>query len=768
MKNSCLNCSRFLLCLDKQKGPRHVCSKHLKLKDLKHIGELVDLPIVPEKQRKKDDAKLKALELALQEEEALELKGGADYANEFYSAMRRSYDPLTGVPSDVRLDFSDWALSKNIYDYVANQLGKGSKLPFARQFWILYHFTGEYCPHCTDPELEDIYNIETDDDVHEMAERAALLEHGVCPKCKRTKSEMVLKHELADYTDLVLVLGQRSGKSVLTGILCSYWYHRMLKVPKYSELCSGVQDFTPITGTLVALSFARAIKLLWNPVKELLTHGEWFSTYHAHLVDLGKRHGIEFLKFNSLLINYRHKNLELYPMGPLKRSLRGDTRVLGAVDELGWFPNKIDEDQDDNADEANEREFANADEVYAAIDNSLATIRIEVYNLYKKGINHVPTGVNLLTSSPASRRDKIWRLFMDSKESKVMLGMNLPTWEINPAYQRDHPFIVEAFRKNYEKAERDFGANPPELSATMYTREAVLPLFNGTQHHNIATVTVKIDKRPEQLSGELTKKVPRQSWPGTVLAIDGGQVNNSFTFALGHLQENIEPDRAKVAVHMAQQLGLSLDEVRAQLGPKALDVDKAPSVKLHVFTLGEIIPDGTRPINFLQVYQDVIHPLMKQCNTKFLFADRWNSLMLLESAQRDFPDCQALQLTLKPPDFKSFDKDFIDTHTLSLPSLEMEPDVIESITDYKKAFVNRPVSHLYLQFRTVVMQGSVPGKGDGFTDDLYRAVVLLATASRLSKVAEKIRLTPLLGLDTERRVHAVVGGRIGNMRRRSF
>lgn len=662
------------------------------------------------------------------------MEEGPDASNEFYSAMRRAYDPLTGVPNDVRLDFTDWELAENIYDYVANKLGKGSKLPFARQFWILYHFTGEYCPRCTDPDLEDIYNVETDDDVHEMAERAVMLKNGICPKCGSSRAEMILKHELTDYTDLVLVLGQRSGKSVLTATITSYWYHRMLKVPKYSELCSGVQDFTPITGTLVALSFARAIKLLWNPVKEILTHGEWFAGLHSYLVDTGKRHGIEYLKFNSLLLQYRHKNLELYPMGPLKRSLRGDTRVLAAVDELGWFPNKVEEDEDDNADEANEREFANADEVYAALDNSLATIRIETYNLYKKGFNHIPTGINLLTSSPASRRDKIWRLFEDSKESKVMLGLNLPTWEINPAYTRDHPFIEEAYRKNFIKADRDFGANPPELYSVLYTKDAVLPLFDGTQHHNIITAAFKVEKRPEQLTGELSTRVRRDSWPGTVLAIDGGTVNNSFSFALGHLDQPLNG-----------------------------------SPKLHVFTLGEIIPDGVRPISFLQVYEDVIRPMIAQCNTKFLFCDRWNSLMLLESAERDYPDLKAQQYTLKPLDFKSFDKDLIETRALSLPKLEMDADIAESVSDYRKAFINRPASHLYLQFRTVTLQGSVPGKGDGYTDDIYRAVVLLATASRLPKVAAKIREAPMLHSTVQPKVHVIIANRFpswGGRRRR--
>lgn len=265
-KDSCLKCSRFLLCLDKRKGPKHRCNSFLKLKDLEHVGELADLPLVPSGQTLKG-----SLESSDDPDDLVD-----NESNEFYDAMKRAYDPLTGVANDVKLDFSGFDLADNIYDFATRLAGKAIKVPFARQLWILVHFCGEYCPRCADSALNDIYAVDVDDDPHEVAERLCLLKKGVCPKCGVTKAKLVLENELRDYQDLILVLGQRSGKSTIVAILIAYWYHRLLMVPKLSEICSGIQDFTPITGTLIALSFNRAERLLWNPVKEVISNSKWY------------------------------------------------------------------------------------------------------------------------------------------------------------------------------------------------------------------------------------------------------------------------------------------------------------------------------------------------------------------------------------------------------------------------------------------------------------------------------------------------------------
>ena len=645
--------------------------------------------------------------------------------------MNRSYDPLTRTIRDVRIDDSDLNLAKNVFDYTLNYMGKDAKKPFARQLWILYMMAGEYCPRCADPRLGNIENVEVDDDPEEIADRAVLLHHGVCPKCRSKKSEMVLSGELNDYGQLVGVIGQRGGKSAMVTTACSYWMHRVLKVPMYSSMCSGIQAFTPLTFTFTALTLGRAKKLMWHPFVQIIRTSPWFTEYHAILRDAENRYGAEQLRFNKDSMFYLVKNVEAAPMSPMNDRLRGDTRIAAAIDELGLFrinassgdaPNsELDsESLDDGPDDAdNEPKFANADEVHTSLDSSLLTVRTGVYELYKRGIDHVPTGANFLISSPMSWKDKICRLLKESEGSKVSLGVHLPTWGVNPQYSRDHPYIVDMYRRNRIRAERDFGANPQEISSTRYDKDQIKSLFQ--LKHHFALTPVHTDRH--QLWGKATAVYEPSQWPATVLALDAGYSNNSFAFALG-------------APRYSEGL-----------------------TRIEVLALGEVIPRRGFKIDFEKVYKHALVPLMKEANVRFLFADRWNSIMLLQTAQNNHR-LTSLQYTLKPRDFDIFDSDLVETGNIQFPKMEMDPDVIETVTDFRKAFVKRPSSHLYLQFLTVRESGGVVTKGDGYTDDIYRTVVLLATCARKPKVEEVLKASNTVSRSAKsNRSLVIVGGR---------
>ncbi len=728
MKTSCLNCSKILLCRNPNKGPKYKCGD-FKQTPLSNILGMLDMELEPEEGSSKSKRIIpieREKDIILPPSE-VDIFGDSDDAtnsNEFYDAMRKSYDPLTNTVKDIRIDDTDFPLAKNVYHYVDKVLGKNTKLPFARQFWIMYHLTAEYCPRCTDKDMEQIDNVPVEADTHEIAERAALLINGICPKCNATKGEMVLSGELNDYNQLVAVLGQRSGKSMMSGLMSSYAVHRMLKLPKLSEITRGIQDFTPLTATFVALSFTRAEKLLWNPFNELVKGSDWFQGYHEMLNTSGKRYGMEFLKERKCYLYYQHKNIEVYPLGPMKRALRGDTRYLASLDELGWF--KYDVKVEGEEDDDDEREVANADEVHAALENSLLTVRTELHNLYKKGIHHAPNAWLLATSSPASWRDKICRLLKESEGSKQSLGVRLSTWNVNPSYTEDHPFIAEQYRKNPQRAERDYGANPPKLASERYKPEHIQTLFTGVNRFKVEQVHTdkklvygRINAVGDSFGANSVGFRPtnRPTWEPTVLAIDAGFNNNSFAFALGSLQYS-----------KPQTIWNKKDELSDQ---------DAPTLKVKC--IGEVIPRDGYEVSFPMMYTYLITRLIKECNTVYLVADRWNSLMLLQSVGAQFPEqCGGLQYSLRKEDFTSFDTDYINASKIQFPALELEPEVIESVSDYKKGLMGKPASHLYLQFRTVMEAKGVVMKGDGFTDDIYRSVVLLATAVRLPKVAKAI------------------------------
>ena len=743
-RKSCLRCSLFLTCRDKLKGPRYQCEKFIQLKEAGSILELDGGPQEEEeegevlevetnsKKKPKDVLKKARLDDDDEEDKSVDLDIGYDKeedADFVWRAMRKAFDPQTNTVRDLKIDDSDLPLASNYYHFCTKIAGKAIKTPFARQLWIAYNLLAEYCPRCTPEKYSDINNIQVDMDSADLVKKVSLLRRGVCPKCGVHKSKLVLSGELMDYNQLVMVAGQRGGKSSFSSTLCAYHTHRMLKSPRLSTICRGIQDFTPLTGTFVALTTGRAIKLLWNPFSVLIDQSDWFTEYFKMLDYTGRKYGKEFYKKKSLFIRFFHKNLDYYPMGPMKRTLRGDTRVFGCTDELGWFPyilpNAMTQDEDENGlleeQEEDEREMANGDEVHQALDNSLSTLRTEVYALYKQDINTIPTGLNLNISSPQSWQDKICRLLKESENPATLsLGIRLPTWDINPIYTRDHPIVTSAYAKSPRRAERDFGANPPRISENMFLKEVVRASFRGKQHHTVEYD----DTNPEHTLGKLVTLIKRDKWRATVLGIDAGFNNNSFALALGSREEGL------VVAHSVM----------------------------------ELIPSKKKPIFYPAVYRDIILPLVKQCNVLYVGADRWNSINLLQQIQEDTEGrTKWVHVTLNDNDFKEY-QDLMNSGNQILPKNSLPFEYIEEVQDYRKALIDKPVDHLYQQFTSVQNRHGVIIKGEGYTDDVFRALVVMSTMHFIPKVREYLIKTGGSVKDGfSHRATVMVAGRSGGM-----
>jgi hypothetical protein len=141
----------------------------------------------------------------------------------------------------------------------------------------------------------------------------------------------------------------------------------------------------------------------------------------------------------------------------------------------------------------------------------------------------------------------------------------------------------------------------------------------------------------------------------------------------------------------------------------------------------EIVPVKGTKIDFVAVYDQIIYPLIKSCNVKVVYADRWNSIHILQSIEEDFKGTvTAKQYSLKAKDFEFF-IDFVSTGKLHLPALELPVDRVEAVLDYKKELLNYPASHLFLQFLTVQLENGILIKGSNNTDDLFRSLVLGVT-----------------------------------------
>lgn len=609
----------------------------------------------------------------------------ADSEFDLSNLMSKAVDPSTGMPRDVRLPEGDFKEAANYFDFCANFTGTDFRFPFARQMWAVLTLLAEYCPKCSHPKLIGSPDkIPVGIDARKLQEKMQLLNYGVCPKCKATKHELWQSGHLNIYREAVWRWGQRSGKSTVTGSLSNYVTHKYLMFPKMSTVCRGIQASTPLTATFVGLRFADAFALLWDPVVKGFADSPWFTSYNEMLLDYGKRLGIEFVRIKDSYIRYGHKNIELYPAGPSKRALRGRTRILSAIDELGWFP---------MGQENKDQERADADEVHKALDRSLLTVRNEVRRLYEQGYNSFIPGLAINISSPSDETDKISRLYHEHQNDRAVLALSFATWDINPLYTRETEEIAAAFKKDPVEAMRDYGAVPPLNAKTFMDMTVAGRSFNGPNRATLAFRQAEINGR-QRRAGKVETTNPMQPMPASVMAIDAGYSNNSFAVVIEHL-----------------------NQIKRE--------DGTTSTTVVVPVLAEIQTRQNVVLHYSAIYKHVLCPLIKAFNCRYLFADRWNSRSILDQAAEDFAGIELIseQYSVKYRDFMTT-RSYVEEGRMLLPKLEMPFEDLRKIDNYPSYFEGKPASHLLFQMGTVRDVGTTVIKGGVYTDDLFRALVL--------------------------------------------
>lgn len=482
------------------------------------------------------------------------------------------------------------------------------------------------------------------------------------------------------------IVNHNSGKSALVAMLSTYITHRMLKAQKPSQIFD-VKSNTLFHGTFVALTFAQAKDSLWDPYYIYLLESPWFKAYHALLRKYERKFNTEIFKLKDTFVQYRHRQLMVYPAGPDTRTLRGRTRIFGAIDELGWFDNEKD----------STKVKMNASGVYAAMGNSFRTVRTSETRQIAMGYDEALTGYFMNVSSPSSQRDKICELVRQSKHSKKLLGLHKPTWEMNPNITRES--LQEDYDRDPIVAERDFGAAPP-LSASPFinNKESIINCMK-TRGRNFVTYNFYTYKSSEgkHFRYAIVDNI-KASDTRSCLAFDAGLTNNSFSIACGSLQTWEVQGR---------ELEIPCMDLLVEINP-------APGVPLH----------------YTKIFDGVLNPIIEKRNVSVFLADRWNSTKILQDAEMMHESVEvARQYSLKYVDMGNT-KRALEDEEFRIPrssneKFDFEKDILQfNHMSYPKCFEHRPVEHLILQLVTVQDTGKTVLKGDGLTDDLWRATSL--------------------------------------------
>ena len=355
-----------------------------------------------------------------------------------------------------------------------------------------------------------------------------------------------------------------------------------------------------------------------------------------------------------------------------------------SIDEIAYF----------DANKDNQKVTISGHEVYDALANSLATVRTASEILLERGYDDVFPAYMMNVTSPVSKADMIHVIIERAKGSRSIFAVTRPTWEVNPNFKRNSQFIMEQYRRDPISADRNFGANPPAIANPFIANHKMIQDCEGT-HKNTIKVS-PVFKKAKVLGqgymyGELDKI--KKSGKASLVAIDAGITNNSFALAVG----------------------------------------STDGYNLSVDLLAEIIPVPGYPINFTKMYDDLILPIMQARNAKVLLADRWNSRMLLDTAKQDMADIDADEETFIAEQYSLKYIDMVGVRTcmemgiLKFPKSEIDTKslLVAQDADFKEFYKNKPVAHLFKQLYTIKDLTNGVGKGDGYTDDLWRATALL-------------------------------------------
>lgn len=627
--------------------------------------------------------------------------------NSIYEIIESVLQSGVPVPPDLRIDDRHIQRPANVLEWMVSDrfIGGGAggetEAPFAKQVEVGLSYLGEWCPRCSD---EDYFEcIPVADTVDDILERVQPLEFGRCPRCKATKAQLVRKGYLNEYYGAIGLCGQRAGKTITTTMLESYNLARWLTTPNIAATF-GIKSSSILTATYTAVTYDQVNRNFWQPLNAILMGSPWFREYHAFLNDVGQRFGEELLKHGEAGIAWRHRNIQAYPASPSQRTLRGKTRISYAIDEAGWF--KVGARKD-----GKDFEQMNGTEVFKALDSSMTTIRSAHMDKIAAGYYNMPKPMGTLISSPQARNDLIMTKFRESEGSQETYRFKYKTWEFNPNLKKRH--LKERYRTDPIGAARDYECEPPlAMNPWMADEDLVAGCFDAGP--NAARV---IQKRVRTKSGKINmsghyKTVRASDYTGgTIMGIDAGSSNNSFAFAIGYPSEIPNPDD---------------------------DDGHAVLTSMEVIMAGEIIPREDAKVSFTGVYRELLQPLAEEFNVAAVISDRWQNKKIVQDLE-DSLGIPYFEYKMTMPDFDNL-RDAIFDKELTLPKLDMPRDEILNVLleSYPMCFKGTPMAHLFYQMLTVQSAGTAIVKGDGVTDDLFRAVAICHAGLQDEEILEEV------------------------------
>jgi len=347
--------------------------------------------------------------------------------------------------------------------------------------------------------------------------------------------------EMMRFNEMVLIIGQRTGKSWLAAIMILYEFYKLLCVDDISIEYPGLAPRTPIYLSVGATALKQAEGTVWHYVEEGFEGSPWFREYakKASLLEMPDGKHMAFTS-KDREFHFWHKNIHLDCVHSRSGGLRGFTRKMICADEICHHQ---------------EGDKKSGEQMYEALSASTMNFKINGFKLAISSPNNIADiGMKLLAQCGVKFSwegyDQLGFSYMtefDGREvgdpNPNMLGFHFPTWELNPEVLFED--FAYDLRSKPEYTWRNFGALPPATDEPFFSDLNVIKdIFDPNR------------SCPVNDSGQLTGAIsPDYRVSGYHLHVDvGAGKPSNFGIALGHPVVEISRDgtrHTKVVIDLA-------------------------------------------------------------------------------------------------------------------------------------------------------------------------------------------------------------------------
>lgn len=198
LSKNCLGCSRFTECKDPHKSVLFSCSRYSSNamsinSGILRVSDFLNLEGPSSYQSLAMDDE------AISDGPRIALPNDSDSGFNIAKTIKDIVENDKVVSSDIKINDRDFLQAPNFYTFCLSEKYLKQK-PFIEQAILGTRIFAEFCPRCTDMEWFD-HTHRVDDSLLKFEKKVALLEKGVCPHCKTTRSKLIKKYGLKFFNE---------------------------------------------------------------------------------------------------------------------------------------------------------------------------------------------------------------------------------------------------------------------------------------------------------------------------------------------------------------------------------------------------------------------------------------------------------------------------------------------------------------------------------------------------------------------------------------